>query len=93
MLLSYWLVWVVLSLAAGEIPRADEIAVDRTALAFALGAAVVSSVVFSLAPLWQAVRTSPNEVLSDGARASAGARSRRMSRGLTMRLTKPVRVS
>jgi predicted permease len=83
-LLSFWLVRVVLSLAAGEIPRADEVAVDRIAFAFALGAAVLSSVVFSLAPLWQAVRTSPNEVLSDGARASAGARSRRMSRFLVV---------
>jgi putative ABC transport system permease protein len=83
-LLSFWLVRVVLSLAAGEIPRSDEIAVDRTALAFALGSAILSSVIFSLAPLWQAVRTSPNEVLSDGARASAGARSRRLSRFLVV---------
>src|SRR5438034_641875 len=83
-LLSFWLVRVVLSLAAGDLPRSDEIGVDRTALAFALVAAVLSSAVFSLAPLWQAVRTSPSEVLSDGARASAGARSRRMSRFLVV---------
>jgi putative ABC transport system permease protein len=83
-LLSFWLVRVVLSLAAENIPRADEIALDGTVLAFALCAAVLSSVVFSLAPLWQAVRTLPNEVLGDGARSSAGARSRGMSRFLVV---------
>ncbi len=83
-LLSLFLVRVVLSLAAGDIPRADEIALNWTVLAFALGTAVLATVVFSFAPLWQVVRTLPNEVLSDGARASAGARSIHLSRFLVV---------
>ena len=78
------IVRVVLSLAADYIPRADGIGIDWTALLFAFGAAIVSSVLFSLAPLWQAARILPNEVLSDGVRASAPARSRGLSRGLVV---------
>ena len=81
---SVAIVRVVLSLAADYIPRADGIGIDWTALLFAFGAAVLSSVLFSLAPLWQAARILPNEVLSDGVRASAPARSRGLSRGLVV---------
>ena len=74
----------VLSIAADYIPRADDIGVDWRALAFAGGVAIAASVLFSFAPLWQAMRTQPNEVLSDGTRSSAGARSRHLSRVLVI---------
>ncbi|MGH9718962.1 MAG: SpoIIE family protein phosphatase, partial [Bryobacteraceae bacterium] len=83
-LLSVALVRIVISLAGDYIPRSDEIAVDWTVLGFAHAAAVVASLLFSLAPLWQAVRTLPVEVLSDGGRTSAGARSRKLSRSLVV---------
>ena len=73
---------LVLSMAADTIPRADDIGVNWTVLLFAFGVAILCSVLCSLAPLWQAVRTLPNEALSDGVRASAPARSRRLSRTL-----------
>jgi putative ABC transport system permease protein len=73
---------LVLSMAADTIPRADDIGINWTALLFAFCASILSSVLCSLAPLWQAVRILPNEVLSDGVRASAPARSRRLSRTL-----------
>ncbi|MGA9626412.1 MAG: FtsX-like permease family protein, partial [Bryobacteraceae bacterium] len=66
------------------IPRAGGIGINSTTLLFAFGAAILSSVLFSLAPLWQAARILPNEVLSDGVRASAPARSRGLSRGLVV---------
>ena len=65
-------------------PRADEIAVDWTVLGFAFGAAGVAGVLSSLAPLWQAIRTAPIEVLTEGVRASAGRRSRRGSQTLVV---------
>jgi serine phosphatase RsbU (regulator of sigma subunit)/ABC-type antimicrobial peptide transport system permease subunit len=83
-LVSYGLVRFVLSVAAAEIPRGDEIAFNWTVLAAALATAGAASSVFSLAPLWQAVRTQPNEVLTDGVRASAGARTRGLSRSLVI---------
>ena len=75
---------LVLSLAADTIPRADDIGINWTVLLFAFGAAVLCSVLCSLAPLWQAVRIMPDEALSDGVRASAPARSRRLSRTLVI---------
>jgi serine phosphatase RsbU (regulator of sigma subunit) len=41
-------------------------------------------VLSSLAPLWQTVRTQPNEVLNEGVRSSAGARSRKLSHSLVV---------
>ncbi len=82
--ISYALVRFVLSLAADEIPRADEITVNWPVLGFALAVAILASLLFSLAPLWQAVRTLPNDVLTEGVRASAGARTRKLSRFLVV---------
>ncbi len=76
------LVRIFLTLAADFIPRADGIGIDPAAALFAFGAAIVCCVLFCLAPLWQAWRIRPNEALSDGARGSAPARSRRLSRVL-----------
>ena len=45
---------------------------------------VVASVLSSLAPLWQAARTAPADVLGEGVRASAGRRSRRVSQSLVV---------
>ena len=79
-LLSYSLVRIVISIAGDRIPRAQEVTVDWHVLLFALGLAIVCGVLFSLAPLWQARRVAPQEVLSDGVRASASARSRGLLR-------------
>ena len=78
--LAYLLVHGIVSLAADAIPRADQISADARVLAFALLIAFLASIFFSLAPLWQALRTQPNEVLSDGSRSSASASHRRLLR-------------
>jgi predicted permease len=83
-LLSLALVRIVLSIASAYVPRADEIAIDWRVFAFALGAAGLAAALTSLAPLWQAMRTSPNDVLNSGVRASASARSRRLSQWLVI---------
>ena len=77
---SLYAVRQVLSLASGEIPRADRIGLNAPVLAVTLGVAVLCAILFSFAPLWQARQVPPNEVLSDGTRASAGARSRGLLR-------------
>jgi putative ABC transport system permease protein len=81
---SMWLVRLVVSIGSDFVPRADAITLDWKVLAFALGMAVLTSVVSSVAPLWQAVRTAPIEVLSAGVRASASLRIRRLSYGLVV---------
>ena len=81
---SVVLVRFVLGIAAGYIPRADEVRVDWTVFAFALAMAVLTSALCSLAPLWQALRIAPNDALSAGVRASASARARRLSQALVV---------
>ena len=82
--LSVSLTPAIVSLVADYLPRAEEVAVDWKVLLFLVVAALIASAWSSLAPLWQALRTSPVEALGDGARASAGARSRRLSRSLVV---------
>jgi predicted permease len=82
--LSVILTPAIVSMAGDYLPRADEISVDWTVLVFALGAAFVASALASLAPLWQAARTAPIDALGEGARASAGGRSRRLSQSLVV---------
>src|SRR5579883_6651 len=82
--LSIALVQLIVTLGADVIVQADQISVDATALLFAIAAAFFASLLTSLAPLWQALRTAPNEVLNDGVRASAGFRSRRLSQALVV---------
>jgi hypothetical protein len=79
-LASIWAVRQVLALAAADIPRAERVSLNLPVLGFTLAVAIGCAVFFSLAPLWQARRTSPNEALSDGSRATAGARSHRLLR-------------
>ncbi|MBV8729015.1 MAG: SpoIIE family protein phosphatase [Acidobacteriia bacterium] len=79
-ILSFALVKAVLRLAADEIPRAEQIAFNWPVLMFALALAVGCGVFFSIWPLWEARRTAPNAVLSEGVRASANARSQRWLR-------------
>ena len=81
---SIGLVRLVISIGSDFVPRAEQIAMDWTVLAFALGMAVIASVVSSAAPLWQAMRTAPIDVLSSGVRVSAGARIRQLSQSLVV---------
>ncbi len=83
-LASVLLVHLVVSLAADYIPRSDEISMNWSVALFALALAFLTATLSALAPLWQAFRTQPNEVLSEGVRASAGARSRKLSQALVI---------
>lgn len=83
-LLSYSLVRAVVTYGAEYVPRPDEVTLDWTVLLFVVGTAFVASALSSLAPLWQAMRMPPNDVLTEGVRTSAGARSRRLSRSLVV---------
>lgn len=83
-LLSIIVTPAIVSMAADYLPRAEEIGVDWKVVLFVFGTALVASALSSVAPLWQAARTAPRDALGDGARASAGARSRRISQWLVV---------
>ena len=82
--LSVVLVRLIIVAGSEYVPYADELSIDWKVLAFAIAMAFVASALASLAPLWQAVRTPPNAVLTEGVRASAGSPVRRMSQGLVV---------
>lgn len=81
---SLLLIRLVVSYAAEYIPRADEISINAEVVCFSLALAFLTATLSSMAPLAQALRMQPNEVLSEGVRASAGLRSRKLSRILVI---------
>ena len=79
LLLAVWLTEAIRTLAAGQIPRAESIAVDGWVLGFTMLVSVVTGVIFGLAPALQASRSDLNAALKDGTRgttAGAGHRVR-----------------
>jgi len=82
--LSALFVRQILGAAARFVPRADLIAIDWKVLGFSVAVAVATGVLAGLAPLWQATRTAPNAVLTEGVRASASAPARRLSQAFVV---------
>ncbi len=83
-LASVTLTPAIVSLASEYIPRAEEVALDWTVLGFALTAGFLATVLSGVVPLWQALRIAPADALGDGARTTAGLRSRRISQWLVV---------
>jgi putative ABC transport system permease protein len=78
LLLAAWTLDVLPGLTA-DIPRLDTVRLDLSVLAFTAGLAVLTGIVFGLAPAWQAVRADAAVGLHDGGRgATAGRGARRL---------------
>src|ERR1019366_8560346 len=84
LLFGFALVRVFVAFGRPISTRVDDIAMDWPVMGFAIATALAAGALTSMAPLWQAARTLPNEVLSEGVRASAGARSGRLSRAFVV---------
>jgi putative ABC transport system permease protein len=82
--LSVLFVRQILIVAAAFIPRADLITTDWKVLGFSVAVALTTGVLAGMAPLWQAIRTAPNAVLTEGVRASAAAPARHLSNALVV---------
>ena len=74
-----WLVWM----SPANLPRVDAIRIDQTVLLFALGASIVTALVFGLIPGFRAARVDVNRILRAGTNPSASKAQVRM-RGLLM---------
>ncbi len=70
-LLARWGVATLVALAPQDLPRLDEVTVDGSALAFALGVSLLASLVFGLAPAWHVSRVDLADGLRQGGKGSA----------------------
>jgi putative ABC transport system permease protein len=82
--LSALMVRQILTAASAFIPRVEDITINWTVLGFSVAVAIATGVLAGLAPLWQALRTAPSAVLTDGVRASAAAPARRLSKAFVV---------
>ncbi len=71
-LLGYWGVKAFVAANPAAIPRLAEVSMDGAALSFTLVAALVTGLVFGLAPAWQCSRPDLNDVLKETNRSAAG---------------------
>jgi len=81
-LLALWGTDLLSKLSMAGLPRTTEIAVDGPVLLFALGASVLTGIVFGLLPALQASRPNLTQPLKEGARALAGGIGGRRVRNL-----------
>jgi putative ABC transport system permease protein len=74
LLFAGWGTSILLRLNAGVLPRAGEISMDAFVLAFTLGTAVVTTVLFGLLPAFQSSSLDLNAALKEGTRNPSGGR-------------------
>ena len=84
LLLAVWLSQAIRTLAAGQIPRAESIAVDGYVLGFTMLVSVATGFIFGLAPALQAARTNLNTALKEGTRGAKGATGQRLRSALVV---------
>ena len=91
LLLAIWGIDTLRALSPTNIPRLDQLGIDRHVLLFTLAVSVVTGLVFGLAPTVQAWRATLNETLKEGGRGAAagagGQRTRRLLVVLEMAVT------
>jgi putative ABC transport system permease protein len=78
MILAKWGVNLMAPLSADYLPRADEVRINATVFGFTSAVALITGLLFGLAPALQSARLDLTEALKDGAKgAGSGARRRR----------------
>jgi putative ABC transport system permease protein len=83
-LLASWGLEALPTLGAKNIPRMQEISLDRWALGFTLGVSLLTGVIFGLAPAFQAVKFDLSASLKEGGRASTSSKGRRLRSALVV---------
>ncbi|HEV2416934.1 MAG TPA: ABC transporter permease [Terriglobia bacterium] len=66
----------LLAYVPGELPRAENVGMDLRVLLFVVGAAVLTGILFGLAPALHSARPELNNALKEGGRGSTGGRHR-----------------
>jgi putative ABC transport system permease protein len=82
LLLASYGIDVLQKLEPGNLPRMDEVGIDKGVLVFTSCVSLLSGILFGLAPALQVSRTNLNESLKEGGRSSTETRGRKRLRGL-----------
>ncbi|HLJ51467.1 MAG TPA: ABC transporter permease [Bryobacteraceae bacterium] len=69
LLLARWTLFVVRTINPGNIPRLEDIEINGAVVAFTFGIAVVTGLLFGLAPAWRAMKLDLNTALKSGGRS------------------------
>ena len=80
-LLAWWGMDVLLAIGSSNLPRLDEVKIDKSVLAFTTLISVLSGLLFGLFPAWQASRVKVNDSLKE-ARGGGEGRGWRRTRSL-----------
>jgi predicted permease len=85
LLLAFWMVDVLVSFAPKGTPRLEEIAIDRSVLAFTFGIAMLTGLVFGMAPAVLSSRANLTSAMKEGGRdTSATSRGNRVRSALVV---------
>ena len=85
LMFAMWGVDLLTMLKPADLPRLDEIAIDRRVLLFTLGVSVLVGLVFGLMPAWTFSRSRVGEALKEGGRsATSGAAKQRLRKSLVV---------
>jgi putative ABC transport system permease protein len=84
LLLSLWLTKLFIAVSPPNSPRFDEIRPDMRVFLFTLALAVITGLIFGVAPALQASRVNLNERLKEGGRTGAAGSSHNRMRSLIM---------
>jgi putative ABC transport system permease protein len=76
LLLAAWCVKLLATLGPRNIPRLNEAALDLPVLGFTLAVALLTGLIFGMAPAWQHARLNLNTTLKEGARMAGGSARR-----------------
>src|SRR5205085_11820846 len=82
LVLAFWGVDALRSLAPTDLPRLSEVRVDGAVAAFAVGAALLSTLVFGAAPAWTLSQRALGDSLKDSAGRATAARGNSLRHGL-----------
>jgi putative ABC transport system permease protein len=77
LLLAWWGIHTLRPLIPANVPRADNVGLDLSVLAFAAVATMVSGLIFGLVPAWRAMRPNLMDILQDSSRGSTSGRATR----------------
>jgi predicted permease len=76
LLLARWGTSLVLAAAPDSLPRSQQIGIDPQVLLFTLAVAMITAILFGLAPAFHSANANPQDSLKEGTRGAGGGRHR-----------------